>query len=168
FLHGAATALGVVAGDVVFILAAILGMVAIAESVEVLPVLLHYVGAAYLIWLGIRTLRTGAVSESADPQTSSSIIASFMAGLLLTLADQKAIFFYLVFFPAFIDMSVMTAADIGIVVIIATVAVGGAKLGYAFLSSKAKHWQNRKVDRVIRLVAALIMIAVGLFLLFAP
>lgn len=168
FLHGAATALGVVTGDIVFILIAILGLVAIAETVEIVPVLLHYLGAAYLIWLGVRTLRSGAVSGSTGTQTSSSITASFMAGLLLTLADQKAIFFYLVFFPAFVDLSEMTATDIGIVLIITTGAVGGAKLGYAFLSSEAIRWQNRKFDRVISVVAAAVMITVGLFLLLGP
>ena len=42
-----------------------------------------------------------------------------MAGLLVTLADQKAILFYLGFLPAFMDLDAITPAD--------TIAVGAIK-----------------------------------------
>ena len=57
--------------------------------------------------------------------------------MLITLGDQKAILFYLGFFPAFIDLSSMTPADTLAIVIIAIIGVGGAKLVYAYLASRA-------------------------------
>ncbi|HBE31774.1 MAG TPA: hypothetical protein DD990_10685, partial [Cyanobacteria bacterium UBA11368] len=49
----------------------------------------------------------------------SSLLSSFMTGLLITLADQKAILFYFGFFPAFLDISKISYLDTGIIIAIA-------------------------------------------------
>jgi threonine/homoserine/homoserine lactone efflux protein len=51
-----------------------------------------------------------------------------MAGLLLTLADQKAIVFYLAFLPAFLDMSEIAWTDVGILAAITLVVTQGAAI----------------------------------------
>ena len=89
-----------------------------------------------------------------------------MTGLMITLGDQKAILFYLGFFPAFIDLSRMTAADTLIIIVIATIGVGGAKLVYAYLADRARVMLNDSgAARGLNLLAAGIMIAVGIVLL---
>lgn len=88
-----------------------------------------------------------------------------MAGLLLTLSDQKAILFYLVFFPAFVDLSKITLIDAAIIVVIATVSVGGAKLGYAFVADKAKLLPSPAIQKTISVTAAFVMVSVGLLLI---
>ena len=89
-----------------------------------------------------------------------------MTGLLITLGDQKAILFYLGFFPAFLDLSEMTPADTLIIIIIATLGVGGAKLVYAFLADRARVlFDGSGAARGLNLLAAGIMVAVGVVLL---
>jgi len=61
--------------------------------------------------------------------------SSFMTGLPITPGEQKAILFYLGFFPAFMDLKALTVPDALIVIAIAAVAVGGVKLGYAWVAS---------------------------------
>ena len=86
---------------------------------------------------------------------------------MITLADQKAILFYLGFFPAFVDLARMTAADTLTIVVIAAVGVGGAKLVYAWLADRAGViLQNTAAIRGINLLAAAIMFAVGMALIF--
>ena len=89
-----------------------------------------------------------------------------MSGFLITLGDQKAILFYLGFFPAFIDLSRMTPADTLIIIISAAVSVGGAKLIYAYLADRASLlFKNTRAIRWINCLAGSVMIAVGVVLL---
>jgi len=70
---------------------------------------------------------------------------------MITLGDQKAILFYLGFFPAFLDLKAISALDAVIVLAITVVTVGGAK-GLA----------STLVTRRISVVAGVVMIIVGL------
>ena len=97
-----------------------------------------------------------------DKVRESSLGSSFLAGLLITLGDQKAILFYLGFFPAFVDLARMTFADTLIIIAIAAVSVGGAKLVYAWLAASAGElFVNTHAVRGLNLLAAAVMIAVG-------
>lgn len=125
FIHGVVTALGIVAGDIVFILIAILGLSLLADSMGDMFVLVKYLGAAYLFWMGISLLLTKSQTMKFDGSAEASLAASFMSGLLFTLTDQKAILFYLGFFPAFVDLLSLTLIDIGVIVSITLIAVGG-------------------------------------------
>ena len=127
FSHGMFAALGIVAGDIIFILIAVYGLAFIAEMMGEQFAIIKLLGGAYLIWLGISLWRADARMRSSDSPAESSWSSSFMTGLLITLGDQKAILFYLGFFPAFIDLSNMTPADTLIIIVIA--ALGGPCVG---------------------------------------
>jgi len=165
FTHGASTALGIVVGDIVFILLAILGLVAIADSASWLLTAFRYFGGAYLIWLGIELFRASGNSREAGEIATVSLASSFMAGFLLTLADQKAILFYLVFFPAFIDLTKLTSIDATLIVAVAAVSVGGAKLAYALAADRASLLARTSVRIAMNLMASFVLVSVGLFLL---
>jgi threonine/homoserine/homoserine lactone efflux protein len=166
FTHGMFTALGIVVADILFILIAVYGLALIAEMMGDQFRLIQYLGAAYLIWLGISLWRAETKARASDSVQQSSWSSSFLTGLLITLGDQKAILFYLGFFPAFIDLSTMTPADTLIIVLIAILGVGGAKLVYAFLADRASvMFKDSRALRGINILAACIMIAVGIALL---
>jgi len=168
FAHGALTTMGVVAGDIVFILIAILGLAAIAESMEGLLLILKYFGGVYLVYLGIKLWRSKSKLQEVENSNTASSASSFMAGFLLTLSDQKAILFYLVFFPAFVDLSKLTFVDAVIILIIATLSVGGAKLAYAFMASKFSQLLKPEFQLVMNVLASFIMVCVGAFLILKP
>jgi threonine/homoserine/homoserine lactone efflux protein len=166
FGHGLFTALGIVVADIVFILIAIYGLAFIAEMMGDQFALVQLVGGAYLIWLGISLWRADVKMRASDSPAESSRKSSFMTGLLITFGDQKAILFYLGFFPAFLDLSRMTPADTVIIIVIAALGVGGAKLVYAFLADRARLlFKNSGAARGLNLLAAVVMIAVGVVLL---
>jgi threonine/homoserine/homoserine lactone efflux protein len=166
FTHGLFTALGIVFADILFILVAVYGLALLAGMMGDQFRLIQYIGAAYLIWLGISLWRADAQTRSADSLRQSSWSTSFLSGLLITLGDQKAILFYLGFFPAFIDLSTMTPLDTLIIVLIAILGVGGAKLVYAYLADRASAMlQNTRALHGINMLAAGIMITVGVALL---
>ena len=92
-----------------------------------------------------------------------SLLSSFSSGLLLTLGDQKAIFFYLGFFPAFVDLDSVTFIDILVICLITLVTVGGVKLLYAWLVSRAgralaQSSKAQQLTRLLNVLAALILV----------
>lgn len=166
FSHGLFTALGIVAGDTIFILIAVYGLAFIADAMGDQFVLIQYLGGAYLIWLGVSLWRADAKLRKSGEVAQSSWSSSFMTGLLITLGDQKAILFYLGFFPAFIDLRLMTPVDTLLIILIAAIGVGGAKLVYAWLADRASLiFRNTRAIRGLNAFAAGVMILVGIALL---
>ncbi len=166
FRHGLFTALGIVVADILFILVAVYGLVFVAELMGEQFTLVKYLGGAYLIWLGVSLWRADAKTRDNGKVEKSSLGSSFLTGFLITLGDQKAILFYLGFFPAFIDLKRMTPVDTLLIVLIAILGVGGAKLVYAYLADRASLiFKNTRAIRGLNLLAAAVMIAVGVVLL---
>lgn len=135
--HGVSTVAGIVVGDFVFITLALLGLAALSELMGGFFAVIKYLGAIYLIWLGISVAFAKSSGMQVRPICEPSHLASFAAGLLTTLGNPKAILFYLSFFPAFMDLSEVPALDATIIYAIATIAVGGVMYGYAYAAHKA-------------------------------
>ncbi|MCH8498172.1 MAG: LysE family translocator [Marinobacter sp.] len=167
FGNGAAAAAGIVVGDLVFVFLVIFGMAALAEVMGGLFVVLRYLAAAYLIWFGINLLRSRPVIRwRAAGRPVSKLSASFLAGLLLTLGDVKAIFFYASLFPVFVNLGAITTADIAIIGLLTLVAVGGIKLGYAFFAQVVLSLAGiRRAERVAKLAAGSFMVGAGAYLI---
>ncbi len=168
FIHGVFTTLGIVLGDIIFIVIAIWGLSFLAESMRDLFTLLKYVGGAYLILLGMGLWRSEPHNIQEEEIVRSSLISSFLTGLLITLGDQKATFFYLGFFPAFLDISQISFVDTLIIIAITIVAVGGVKTGYALMAHRARLLFSSKIRKGINLAAGCVMVAVGVFLVIKP
>ena len=165
FVHGALTAMGVVAGDVLFILLAVLGLALLVETMGDMFFLVRYLGGAYLIGLGVTLWRSSARETQIHPIKASSKKSSFATGLLITLGDQKAVLFYLGFLPAFIDLRAVSCLDIGAVIAITLLAVGGVKLGYALAADRAGALFGPKTGSRMNALAACVMIATGAFVM---
>jgi threonine/homoserine/homoserine lactone efflux protein len=168
FIHGAFTTAGIVTGDIVFIITAVLGLSVLADALGDLFVVVKYLGGAYLVWLGIKLWRAAPQQQIAETRAQDSLISSYLSGLFITLGDQKAILFYLGFFPAFLDLSAISLIDTCIIITITIVAVGGVKLAYAFTASRARLYTEAGSYRVINITAGSVLLAVGLFLITKP
>lgn len=171
FWHGMLTAVGIVAGDLIYMLIAVVGLAAVAESFGGLFTLIQIAGGLYLIAIGVLTWRRRAEAVRADPVAGSSKwswVSSFTTGLAITLADHKAILFYLAFFPAFVDLAALTTIDLGVIALITFVSICGAKAIYAALAVRSRLLLSAKVHRLVDRVAAAALIAVGVFVLIRP
>ena len=183
FRHGAAVSAGVVAGDLLFILIALFGVSLLLNAADGWASWLKFLAAAYLLWMAYGLWRIAAASHSATTSSAYSSIppapanfsgtlrGSFVSGLLLTLGDQKAVLFYLGFFPAFVDVAAITHWDVLLIILITIISVGGVKLVYAALVARTGQllagdprfaiwsaWLNR-------LAALLLVVAAGLVIL---
>ena len=165
FVHGVLTSVGIVAGDIIFILVAIGGLSLLVGLMGNLFVLIKYLGGAYLIFLGIRLYRSKPKDLEYEIVAQSSLLSSFLTGLLITLADQKATLFYLGFFPAFVDVSKLSTIDVGVIIAITIVAVGGVKLGYALIADRVGFLMKSRISQRLNKIVGCVMIAVGVFLM---
>lgn len=166
FIHGFFASIGVVVGDIIFIFIAIFGLSVLTDFMGHHFILIKYLGGAYLICLGIVLWRSRSKIKEVEANTGSHLRSSFMAGLLVTLGDQKAILFYMGFLPVFIDLSRISLLDTGIIVVIDIIAVGGSKIFYALMADKASQlFIFAKVSRVINMAAGSVMMGVGVLLI---
>lgn len=167
FIQGVYTTAGIVLGDAILILLAVLGLSALAAALGPGFGWIQSLGGLYLLWMGFRMLRGAASLDAASTATPAptSSWSSFMTGLLLTLGDQKALLFYLGFFPAFVDLRAITAADIALILGLTLVAVGGVKLVYAYFADRARSLMSPALQRGLHRLAAGLLMAVGIFVL---
>ena len=159
--QGVITSLGVVAGDLVFVAMALLGLSALSEQLGALFVVIRYLAAGYLIWFGLNLIRNHAHrvpqgEPSVPPNGARTTSASFLSGLLLTLS----------LFPAFIDPITLRSVDIAAIFGITLFAVGGIKIVYAVSASKMVKLSGRlHFQTKAKPVAGAMMIATGGYLL---
>ena len=165
FAHGVITTVGILAGDFIFIILAVFGLSTLAGSMGTLFVLVKYLGVTYLIWLGVGLWISKTKSVEVEVVNELCLRTNFLCGLFITLGDPKALYFYISILPAFVDLSEASVFDVLIMMVIVTIAVGGAKLAYAFTADKVKTlFKNPKAIKIINIVAGGVMIGAGIFL----
>jgi len=101
---GVAAALGIAAGSIVHTLAAALGLSAILATSATAFTVVKLLGAAYLIYIGVRALS----SRTLLPETlvtGDAVVArlAFRRGIVTNLLNPKVALFFLAFLPQFID-----------------------------------------------------------------
>lgn len=165
-IHGLLTAMGILTGDCIFVLLAISGLAAIADSMVGLFLVVKGIGAIYLLWLGVCLWRTQpAGTRITGDRRPTSLWSSFTCGLLITLSDPKAIIFYISFFPAFVDLSLLSVVETGGLLGIVAIAVGGAKMAYAYLANKARVViESAEAQQTLNRISALVMLGTGMVL----
>lgn len=101
--RGVATVLGIQTGLVLWITAAVLGLAALLRASEVTYTVLRVVGAAYLVWLGVQSLRTrGARLDAPGTKRQPLGGTGYWAGLLSNVLNPKVGVFFVTFLPAFV------------------------------------------------------------------
>ena len=174
--HTGATIMGLQVGVACTLLIAGGGVGALLMASATAFTVVKVLGAAYLVWLGIKQWRT-PVSEDAAPgvagpqSTLPSVRERFMLGLLTNMTNPKGIVFMVAALPQFIDPQRPVGLQL-LVLTVTFVAVDSlVMLGYAFLASRAQRWlasarsrraQNRVFGAVLMgMGASLLMVKRG-------
>jgi threonine/homoserine/homoserine lactone efflux protein len=100
---GAIAALGIGAGCIVHTLAAALGLSAILATSATAFMLVKWIGAAYLVYLGVTLLRTRSHDNASVAPARASLARVFGQGFLTNVLNPKVALFFLAFLPQFID-----------------------------------------------------------------
>ena len=105
-LGGVVSVLGIGVATLVHIATAALGLSALLLSSALTFNVIKYLGAAYLIYLGIRTLLAREELKSTEESTeNASYLRIFAQGFLVNLFNPKTALFFFSFLPQFVDAS---------------------------------------------------------------
>lgn len=103
---GWATVPGVTLGDFTAMTASLLGAGAIFAASATLFAVMKYIGAAYLIWLGIKLWRSKAVFDDMPTASGRNSAGSmFWNSFVVTALNPKGIIFFVAFVPQFVDIA---------------------------------------------------------------
>jgi threonine/homoserine/homoserine lactone efflux protein len=106
-------ALGVVIGDVLWAVLAILGVTWIASQFDGFMTILTWVACVTFLFMGYLVLKNANAGITENSRlTRPGVWAGFIAGLAVILGNPKAILFYMGMLPGFFDLPSLTVADI--------------------------------------------------------
>ncbi|MCR9221667.1 MAG: LysE family translocator [Alphaproteobacteria bacterium] len=173
--HGTRTGLqavaGASAGNTVLIVLGAVGITTIMTVLADLFYIVRYLGAAYLIWLGIREWRARPAAPPTDASTTGGAMAKRRAGavmaqgFLIGVTNPKAILFYIAFFPQFLDPTLAAGPQLtamaGAFVAIAILFDGG----YAILAGRVRrHMVDPALARIRQRITGTLLIGTGVAL----
>lgn len=169
---GFVSALGIGVGTLVHTAAAAVGLSALLVSSATAFSVVKYLGAAYLVFLGIQRLRSKeSLAAAADPAAPrASLTRVFMQGIVVNILNPKTALFFFAFIPQFIDPArghvAMQIASLG--VLFACMGTTSDSI-WAFFSSSVAGWLrgNPHWMRNERFVSGGILISFGLATAFA-
>ena len=147
-----AMALGVALGDFIAMSASLLGLGAVVLASAKLFTALKWIGAAYLVWMGIRLLRsTPRLDDIATPEPKAAR-AVFAHAATVTALNPKSIAFFIAFVPQFLRPAAPLAPQFAtLIATFVTLATLNALL-YALLADRLRarirrpavlRWMNR-------------------------
>ena len=163
-LAGFVSVLSIESGNSVHVLAATLGLSAILMSSALAFSIVKYLGAAYLIYLGIRRLLARDQSHEIARVQRQSLRRIYSQGVMVATLNPKTALFFLAFLPQFVDP---TAGSVTLQLLM----LGGTFVAmaivtdsmYALLASTAGGWlkRNQSFLRTDRYLVGSVYIGLG-------
>ncbi len=169
FAAGFTVALGNTTAHIIYLMLAIFGYALIEMHLEFASFFLKSLGAAYLIYIGIKgllNLEAGAWGENADQALKITPVEHYFSGLTICLSSPYTVLFYIAIIPQMLPINSFTAIDI----FIATALIAGAYLALqttvSFLCDKARNTlMNENIVRRVNYGVSCIFIGIGLIFL---
>ena len=166
---GVATALGVSSGQTVWSMATAAGLAVVLAQSAALFTAIRFAGAAYLIYLGTRSLlnavrRDRPAIEAARPAqaTRRAGQTAFAQGLVSNLANPKMVAFFIGFLPAFSGAHPTLVVVVGLGLNFSLLTLAWLA-GYAYAVERAGRWLRlARVRRALDATLGTVLLAFGL------
>ena len=163
---GIASVLGIGAGSLLHTLAAALGLSYVLLHSAFAFELVRYAGAAYLVYLGIRTLLSSEkANEPSRAKTPLPALALFRTGMITNLLNPKVALFFLSFLPQFIDPGNTYGALPFLILGLTFVVTGTAwcMILAWFAGSFSNAWRDKSRNRfILEKLSGLVFVALGI------
>lgn len=162
---GVVSSLGIAAGCLVHTLAVALGLASLLRAVPVAFDIVKWMGAAYLVWLGVRALRTRHIGDAGAATLAPATLATvFWQGMVTNVLNPKVALFFLAFLPQFVDPArgpvAVQLITLGVLFNLSGTAVNAL---VAVLASGAGAWSRRRFGEsaLLRRVTGVLFIGLG-------
>lgn len=161
---GIVSTLGVGAGALFHVAAAGLGLSAVLASSAVAFNTIKYLGAAYLVYLGLRRILNPHEDAPTEPHRRQTQRRMFSEGLLVNLLNPKTALFFFAFLPQFVEPSLGPVSVQVMVLGCLFVAIGILSDGvYALLAGGLGDWfrTSARLPLLQRYLSGGVYIALG-------
>ena len=164
-MAGIVSVMSVEVGNFFHAVAAALGLSALLLSSATAFSVVKYLGAAYLVYLGLRKLFSKSVSVTETSQEPQSLRRIFSQGVTVAVLNPKTALFFLAFLPQFVDRSrgqvALQLLTLGCLFVLMAIVSDGM---YALLASSAGQWlkSRQKIWLFERYGVGLIYIGLGI------
>ena len=108
----AAGAVGILGANVLYFALSATGLGAMLLASYELFALVRWLGAAYLVWLGVRAFVGRAAPRSPDATPATGVRTTWANGFVLQAANPKALLFFVALLPQFIDPAGHVASQV--------------------------------------------------------
>jgi len=164
FMSAVPMVLGILAGDLIYLIFALFGLAAIATWFGPVFVIVRWAGAAYLLFIAWQfwTARPGSEQIRAKQESGWK---TFLSGFALTMGNPKTIVFYLALLPTVVPLDKPITAlgfiELTTIVVVVLLAIGS---GYAALAAWARElFTSAKAIRRMNRTAGVIMAGAAAF-----
>lgn len=161
----AATVTGVALGDFTAMTASMLGLGALLATSAALFAVLKWVGAAYLIYLGIKLWRApvATVDASGDAVARERPLRIFLHAYAVTALNPKSIIFFVAFLPQFLNHAEPVAFQMAVFEATFLVLATANAATYGLVAAMArKTIRKPRVQRLVNRIGGSLMIGAGL------
>lgn len=166
FRNGVSTTLGIVLGDIVYLLVALFGLTYVSTAFDAAPFLLKIAAGTYMLVMGIGLWRSSSQRNNVEAVARKTLLGSFAAGFFLTLSDQKVVLFYLGFLPAFINIADVNSYDAVILVATTVFAVGAVKMTIAYFATEVGTKLGPRFALLLNRIASVVLVMIGISVMF--
>jgi threonine/homoserine/homoserine lactone efflux protein len=155
-------AVGVALGDFTAMTLSMLGIGALLAASATVFTILKWIGAAYLVWLGVKLFRAGGSLRAEPRQSAASSLRMLGHAWLVTALNPKSITFFVAFLPQFLDrrgdfwtqMAIFEATFLALAFLNA--------LGYALAASRARQAvANPRVLSIVNRTGGTLLVGAG-------
>lgn len=156
-------AVGVALGDFTAMALSMLGVGALLAASAVVFTALKWVGAAYLVWLGLKLWRAGGTLD-AKPRTDAASRATMLGhAWLVTALNPKGLTFFIAFLPQFVDPRAPFLPQVTILGATFLAFAFANSFGYALVASRARRIvQNPRAMAIVNKTGGSILIGAGI------
>ena len=160
-------ALGMVASDLLYLQLACFGLATIADNWSDIFLIIRYLGAGYLIYLGYKMITAFTHNQPLSNQQKSqqTPLTSFSHGFLISASNPKVILFYVSFLPTFIDLTRLHGSDLILISVLSSIALMTAIMLVAYGASRLANVIKTPIaQQRLNKTAGSIMVAAGAYL----
>ncbi|WP_042881650.1 LysE family translocator [Cupriavidus necator] len=152
---------GMVAGNAVWLVAAILGLSALAVRFAMIFVVVKWLGVLFLLFMAWKLWTSDGHRATSDAGQSGS---GFVSGAFLTLGNPKAMVFFGAVLPQAFDMTALSATQIIMILALGIAIDLAVQIAYLFLAGRARSFVSspKRVRIADRTAAALMASCAGI------
>jgi threonine/homoserine/homoserine lactone efflux protein len=166
--HGTRAALtnvlGAQAGLAIVICIVAIGLTSLMATMGYWFDWVRFAGAAYLVWLGIKLIRSPVEGVSADAPPPPPRGGFFLQGFLVLLSNPKVLVFFGAFIPQFMDMSKPHVPQVALLGATFMVTAVMSDMLYAVLAGRARKFFSARRTRLLSRISGGFMIGGGIWL----